>query len=128
MKNKIYLLAIACIFLSVVCSHSEAGKYEEFRGVVTFQLLPAKVLKINKIIENPKAGTSYIGDEGILVRVDENPNVMANWTVVEIKYYNYPEPKVIKYEIFSEQKEIVVNFHAVSVEVDGDLSKYINEQ
>jgi hypothetical protein len=99
---------------------------KEYHGVVTAHLLPAKVMKINKIIENPKPGTSYIGDEGILVELDKNPEVMANWSVVKIKYYKYPEPKTINYKIFSEPKQITVNYHAVSVELAGDLSPYIN--
>ena len=85
-------------------------------------------MKVNKIIENPKPGTSYIGEEGILVELDENPNVMANWTVVNIKYYKYPTLKTIKYKVLSEHKEITVNYHAVTVEIDGDLSAYIPQQ
>ena len=53
---------------------------------------------------------------------------MANWTVVNIKYYKYPTPKTIKYEALSEHKEITVNYHAVTVEIDGDLSAYIPQQ
>jgi len=111
--------------MSAINVAGEETKVEAYRGVVTAQLLPAKVLKINKIIENPAPGTSYIGKEGILVEVDDNPNVMANWTVVNLKYYKYPEPKIIKYELFSEQKQLTVKYHAVSVEIDGDLSAYI---
>ena len=85
-------------------------------------------MRINKIIENPKPGTSYIGEESILVEVDINPQVMANWTVVKIKYYPYQEPRVIKYNILSEQNEISVKYHAVSVLIDGDLSAYINKR
>lgn len=110
---------------SVIC---EEIKLEEYRGVVTLHLFPAKVMKINKIIENPKPGTSYIGEESILVELDENPNVMSNWTVVNIKYYKYPEPKIIKYKILSEQKQITVNYHAVKIQLDGDLSAYIPKE
>jgi hypothetical protein len=85
-------------------------------------------MKVNKIIENPKPGISYIGEESILVELNENPEVMANWTVVKIKYYKYSEPKIIKYKIFSESKQITVNYHAVSVDLDGDLSSYIKEK
>jgi len=53
---------------------------------------------------------------------------MAKWSVVNIKYFKYPEPKIIKYEIFSELKELTVNYHAVSVERDGDLSAYIKQE
>jgi hypothetical protein len=125
MKTKIYLYAISLLILAVRPALCEEMKLEEYRGVVTFQLLPAKVLKINKIIEHPKPGTSYIGEEGILVEVADNPEVMANWTVVDIKYFKYHEPKIIKYEILSMQKEITVKYHAVSIVIDGDLSKYI---
>lgn len=121
------MVAIACALLSVMTVRSEEVNVEKYRGVVTFQLIPAKVLQINKIIENPKPGTSYIGDEGILFDVDENPNVMANWTVVDIEYFKYKEPKNIKYKIFSEEKEITVNYHAVSVVIDGNLSAYIKD-
>lgn len=116
------------LFLAVRPALCEEMKLEKSRGVVTFQLLPANVLKINKIIENPKPGTSYIGDEGILVRVAENPEVMSNWTVVDIEYYKYHKPKTIKDEILSEQKEITVEYHAVSIFKDGDLSQYINDK
>lgn len=85
-------------------------------------------MKVNKIIENPKPGTSYIGDEGILVELDENPTVMANWTVVNIKYYKYPTPKTIMYEVLSDHKEIMVNYHAVMIDIDGDLSAYISDE
>jgi len=125
MKKKICMVTIACVVLSILSAHSEEIKLEDYRGVVTFHLIPAKVMKINKIIENPKPGTSYIGDEGILVEIDENPSVMANWSVVTIKYYKYPEPKIIRYKILSEQKVISVNYHAVSIKLDGDLSTYI---
>ena len=128
MKKKICIVAIACVLLSIFISRSEEINLEEYRGVVTFHLLPAKVMKVNKIIENPKPGTSYIGDEGILVEIDENPNVMANWTVVNLKYYKYPEPKIIRYKLLSEQRQITVHYHAVSVEIDGDLSTYIQRQ
>jgi len=30
-----------------------------------------------------------IGEKSILADVDENPDVMANWTVARIKYYKY---------------------------------------
>ena len=128
MKKKLLSIAIAYIFLTTTVSCSEKKNIKEYRGVVTSHLLPAKVMKVNKIIENPKPGTSYISEEGILVEVKENPNVIANWTVVDIKYYRYQKPKVIKYEILTEQKEITVNYHAVSIVIDGDLSKYIQEQ
>ena len=116
--------------VTLLTSHAalcDEGSPVEFSGVVTFQLLPANVIRINQIIEDPKPGTSYIGDTGILVEVDENPEVMANWTVVTIRYHEYKEPKIISYEILSEQHEITVKYRAVSVEVTGDLSDYISE-
>ncbi len=103
------------------------AELSEFRGVVTAHSIPAKVLKINEIIKNPDPGTSIIGEEGLLVEMDQNPDVMANWTVVAIKYYQYEKPKVIRYEVLSEQQEITVNYHAVSVEIVGDLSAYMDD-
>ena len=128
MNKKVCIITIALVLMSICSVICEEIKLEEYRGVVTFHLFPAKVMKINKIIENPKPGTSYIGEESILVELDENPNVMSNWTVVNIKYYKYPTPKVIKYEILSEQQQIIVNYHVVTVEIDGDLSAYIPQQ
>ena len=122
--------AVLLFIVMLVTSHMascEKGAPVEYSGVVTFQLLPAKVMKINEIVENPKPGTSYIGDTGILLEVEENPDVMANWTVVTVKYLEYEKPKTIRYEILSEEHEITVNYHAVSVEVTGDLSEYITE-
>ena len=128
MKHNICIFTFLTIFVLVCSAFGEESKLHEYRGVVTFHLFPAKVMKVNKIIENPKPGTSYIGEKGILVELDQNPNVMANWTVVNIKYYKYPTPKIIKYEIMSEQKQITVNYHAVEFELDGDLSAYIPQQ
>ena len=92
-------------FFVALSAKAEEKKLLVYKGVVTFHLLPAKIIKVNEIIENPKPGTSYIGQEGILVELDENPNVMANWTVVKLQYYKYPKPKEIKYEILSEKKQ-----------------------
>ncbi len=127
MKIKIIIITLICINFSTLNVHSDEFELNEYRGVVTLYLIPAKIIKINKIIENPKPGTSYIGDESILVEVEEGLDVMANWTVVNIKYYKFKKPKIIKYEIFSKQNEITVNFHAVEVVKDGDLSSYIQE-
>jgi hypothetical protein len=82
-------------------------------------------MRINRIIEDPAPGTSYIGEEGILVELDKNVEVMANWTVVEIEYYEYQEPKVIAYKVLEDEYEITVGYRAVSVDIDGDLSDYI---
>lgn len=119
-------LFIVMLVTSHIASCEKRGP-AEYSGVVTFQLLPAKVLKINGIVENPEPGTSYIGDTGILLEVEENPKVMANWTVVTVKYLEYEEPKTIRYEILSEEHEITVKYRAVSVEVTGDLSDHISE-
>ncbi len=125
---KIITTSIACLLLTAQVSRGEQLKTKEYRGVVTYQLLPAKVIRINEIIKDPKPGTSYIGEKSILVEVDENPKVMANWTVVKIKYYEYEEPKTIKYKLLSEEAEIAVNYHAVSVTIDGDLSAVIKKE
>lgn len=122
--------AVYLFTVMLVTSHiaaCEEGGPVEYSGVVTYQLLPAKIIKINEIIENPEPGTSYIGDTGILLEVEENPEVMANWTVATVKYLEYEEPKIIRYEILSEEHEITVKYHTVSVEVTGDLSEYITE-
>lgn len=128
MKRSICFLAITLVLMFVLSAICGEIKLLEYKGVVTSHVYPAKVMKVNKIIENPKPGTSYIGEEVLLVELDENPNVMANWTVVNLKYYKYPTPKVIEYEILSEIKHITVNYHAVAVEIDGDLSAYIQQK
>jgi hypothetical protein len=127
MKAPIRIFLAVLTLSATPAPAQEKTHTEEYTGVVTAHLIPAKVIKINKIIENPKPGTSYIGEEGILVEIEENPNIMANWSVVKISYLEYPEPKTIKYEILSEQHEITVKYHAVNIEVTGDLSSYIKE-
>lgn len=127
MKKLIYVLMLLFFFLVVDANAREEMHVQEFSGVVTFHLIPAKVIKINKIIENPDPGTRHIGEEGILVEVEENPDVIANWTVVTIKYFKYHKPKTIQYEILSAHHEITVNYHAVSLSVTGDLSINIKE-
>ena len=126
MKKAIYLVFLGMLFLPVRPTLCEEMKPVNFRGVATVQILPASVLKINKIIENPGPGTSYIGEDSILVDVDVNPEVIANWTVVNVTYIQYHEPKTITYEILSERQAITVKYHAVSVVKDGDLSQYVN--
>ena len=127
MIKKIALIVSFTALLFVTNLYGEEIKYKDYKGVVTFHLIPAKVIKVNKIIENPKPGTSYIGDDGILVEIDENIDMMANWTVVKFRYYQYDEPKSITYKIFSEEKESTVRYHAVDLKVDGDLSSYIKQ-
>ena len=126
-KSLILVLAPVFAFPVTGLSAGEEHHVEEFTGVVTMQLLPAKVIRVNRIIEEPKPGTSVIGEEGMLVEVEENPQVMANWSVVRVRYREYPQPKKIAYEILSESYEISVSYHAVSVEVIGDLSAYIRQ-
>lgn len=127
MKKIRLILAVTFSFLPALSHSTETVHLEEYTGVVTFHLIPAKVIKINKIIENPKPGTSHISDDGILFDLEENPGVRANWTVLKIKYFQYQQPKTIKYKILSEDHEIKVNYHAVSITVDGDISKYLEK-
>ena len=108
MKKAIYLVFLGMLFLPVRPTLCEEMKPVNFRGVATGQILPASVLKINKIIENPGPGTSYIGEDSILVDVDVNPEVIANWTVVNVTYIQYHEPKTITYETLSERQAITV--------------------
>ena len=127
MKTQIAVHLFIVVLLTSQTASCDENSPVDFTGVVTLQLLPAKVIKLNQIIEDPEPGTSYIGDTGILMEVEENPEVMANWSVVTVKYLEHKEPKTIRYEILAEQHEITVKYHAVSVEVTGDLSEYISE-
>jgi hypothetical protein len=123
------MIAAVCALLATGFLHAgEAARTKTFVGVVTYHVIPAKVIRINRIIEDPDPGTSYIGDESILVELNENVDVMANWTVVEIEYYEYPEPKTIHYEIFSERHSVELSHHACRIEVVGDLSTYIPQE
>lgn len=119
-------LFVVVLLMSHTASCTKASPVE-YTGVVTLQLLPAKVVRVNQIIEDPEPGTGYISETGILIEVDENPEVMANWTVVTVSYLEYRQPKIIKYEILDEQHEITVKYRAISVEVTGDLPDYISE-
>lgn len=123
-----------CLALFVVTNLAAAAlgdddpALREMRGVVTYHLLPARVMRVNEIVPEPKPGSSVIGERSIVVHMDENPTgVMANWTVVRVQYYEYDEPRTITYELFSEQKELTVDYHAVRVEMDGDLSPYVQQ-
>ena len=128
MSTKFLMLVLLLSYLPYLNS-AYAGETDlkEFGGVVTYNFIPAKVMKVNEIIADPRPGTSYIGEKSILVEVDKNPDVMANWTIVGIKYYKYKSPKTITYKFMSEQHTLKVNYHAVNVEIDGDLSRYIND-
>jgi len=122
-KNLVVIISL--LFVSTIV-HGEERALKEFRGVVTLHLLPAKVIQVNELIENPEPDTSYIGSDGILVDLDENPDVTANWSIVTIKYYQYEEPKPIRFSISADEDNLItVNYHAVDVKVEGDLSKYI---
>ena len=128
MKKLIHLFTLALFLLAVNASAPAEMDLHQFTGVVTLHLIPAKVIKINKIIESPDPGTSFIEEESILVEVKDNPDILANYTVVRTKYFEYHEPKTIKYEILSEQYAITVKYHAERFEIVGDLSQYIKEQ
>lgn len=120
------LTVIICLLFVSTIARGEERALKEFRGVVTLHLLPARVMQINELIENPEPGTSYIGSDGILFDLDENPDVTANWSIVTVKYYQYEEPKPIRFSISADEDDLItVNYHAVDVVVEGDLSKYI---
>ena len=127
MKTRIAARLFIAVLLTSHAASCDGSSPVDFTGVVTLQLLPAKVIRVNQLIEDPEPGTSYIGDTSILLEVEENPEVMTNWSVVTVKYREYEEPKIIRYEILAEEHEISVKYHAVSVEVTGDLSEYISE-
>ena len=127
MKTRIAARLFIAVLLTSHAASCDSSSPVDFTGVVTLQLLPAKVIRVNQLIEDPEPGTSYIGDTSILLEVEENPEVMTNWSVVTVKYREYEEPKIIRYEILAEEHEISVKYHAVSVEVTGDLSEYISE-
>ena len=128
MIKRTIIITLAFLLLPTVLYCTEEMHLESYKGVVTYHLIPAKVIKINRIIENPTPGTSYISDDGILVEVEENQNFMANWTIVDVRYFKYHQPKTIKYKILSEQYELTVNNHAVRVTITGDMSSYTKNQ
>lgn len=127
MKKTILVFALLCLGPALGVSAHQDGSVEEFSGVVTFHLIPAKVIRVNRIVEDPAPGTSYIGDESILVEVEADLELLANWTVVDVKYFRYDRPKTIEYEVLSEPNEITVEYHAVDVVISGDLSQYIDD-
>lgn len=126
-RNELVFFAATAALLVSGVSYAAEPETDNFRGVVTYHLVPAKVMRVNKIVKDPEPGTSYIGDEGILVELDRDIDVRANWSVVELEYYEYEEPKTIHYELFEEEHEITVNYHALKVVTDGNLSEYIEE-
>jgi len=121
------IAAVSGVLFVAGLSYGAEPETRSFRGVVTYHLIPAKVVKVNEIVEDPEPGTSYIGEEGILVDLEADVDVRANWTVVDIEYYRYEEPKTIKYELFGEEHELTVNYHAERIVVDGDISEYIEK-
>lgn len=125
-KHLAFLVATTAVLLGTV-SHGAEPDSKYFKGVVTYHLIPANVMRVNEIVEDPEPGTSYIGNKGILLEIDRDIDLRANWTVVEVEYHEYQEPKTIQYEMLSEKHEITVKFHALSVAVDGDISEYIEE-
>lgn len=129
MKSTV-LMTVSCLVLLAAISswkgaHAESTSME-FQGVVTYHLLPAKVMQINRIVQDPQPGKSIIGEEAIMVEVEENPDVQANWTVVKVVYSRYPETKIITYELLGEQHQVTVENHAESLEIVGDLSPYLS--
>jgi len=121
------IVAVVSAIFVIGVSQGAEPETRNFRGVVTYHLIPAKVMKVNEIVEDPAPGTSYIGDEGILLELEANVDVRANWTVVDIEYYQYEEPKTISYELFGEGHKITVKYHAERIVVFGDISEYIEE-
>ena len=75
-KRFVFITSFIALFL-ITNSFGEERNYKYYKGVVTFHLIGAKVIRVNRIIENPKPGTSYIGDNGILVELDENIEIVA---------------------------------------------------
>jgi len=113
--------------LVIGVSHGAEPEVKNFRGVVTYYLIPAKVMQVKAIVKDPEPGTSHIGDEGIVVEVERNLDVRANWTVVDIEYYEYEEPKTINYKLIDKDRKVTVKYRAESVVIDGDISEYIEE-
>lgn len=63
MKHLAFLVAASAVLMGSASQGTEPeSKY--FKGVVTYHLIPAKVIRVNEIVEDPDPGTSYIGDEG----------------------------------------------------------------
>jgi hypothetical protein len=126
--KKVCMLLAASTVLSIVgTSQGAEPEVKHFRGVVTYHLIPAKVLRVNEIVGDPEPGTSYIGKEGLLVEFEGKLDVMANWSVVDVAYYKYEQPKTIHYKVFGKDYKVTVSYHAQSVIVDGDISRYIKQ-
>lgn len=121
---------VPAVIAAALVAGAGAGAADEvrtFRGVVTYHLIPAKVMRVNEIIEDPEPGTSYIGDKSITVAFDGEVDVQANFTVVDVEYREYDRPRTISYELLGETYQVTVEHHAESVVVDGDISQYVAE-
>ena len=118
------LLACFLLLVSSASVFSEEFKFIEFRGVITLHNIPAKIIKVNEIDPNPLAGKSIISENSLLIEFDKDLQIMSNWSIVKFKYKKYDEPKIIKYELFGEEKEITIKYQAVDIKLDGDLSQF----
>ena len=127
LKDVFALLAVTSALLFAEMSQGMEPEVKKLRGVVTYHLIPAKIMRVNEIVKNPEPGTSYIGSDGILIEYEGNLDVMANWSVVDVEFFRYERPKTIRYNLFGEQHEVDVDYHAKSVVVDGDVSQYIEQ-
>jgi hypothetical protein len=100
------------------CSRKPQHDIKKFRGVVTLYITPAKVIRINKFVKEPKPGKSCISDEGLLFEmVDDLPEMQCNWTMAEVSYYQYSKPKAIKYMFGDRESRIIVKNRAVSLKI-----------
>ena len=127
-KNKSYFFTISLLIVTILpgCSSDQNDK-KVYEGVVTMTNIPAKVIQINELIEDPEPGKSYIGEKKMIFEVDEMPEVVTNWTILKVEYIKYPQPKTIKYTILSNEQELKVENKVVSLSIVGDLSTYINK-
>jgi hypothetical protein len=127
LKNVFVLFLASTVLLVVGICHGAEHELKHFRGVVTYHLIPAKVIRVNEIVQNPEPGTSYIGEDGLLIEFEGTLDVMANWSVVNVEYYEYKEPKTIHYTAFGEEYKVSVRYRAQRVVVDGDISQYVEQ-
>lgn len=128
MRLSLCAIAATCAVSGSAVVLGDEPETRTFRGVVTLHLIPARVMRVNGIVEDPAPGSSYIGDDSILVEIGENLDVTANSTVVDVEYLEYPEPKVIDYEVFGDAYRVEVEYRALEVHVDGDISQYIRQR
>lgn len=126
-KTIAFVIAAIAGLVLVGIDHGAKADGDRFKGVVTYHLIPAKMMRVNEIVEDPQPGSSYIGDKGMLFEIDQNMDLRANWTIVQVQYHEYQEPKTIQYELFGEKHEVAVHYRAINVIVDGNISDYIQE-